>query len=114
MSAPKFYERKTFAVPAGAGAYAPERITFGAPSADVPARGLLGVTVLIESAPTGAEVELWLPKIGAAVPAVDADYFLFQTISASATVALASYPGAQIRVKSGGTAGDCDVSVSAD
>lgn len=113
MSAPQYRARVTFAVPAGAGSYAPERITFAPSSADVPASGLLGATVLIESAPAAAVVELFLLKVGGD-PTVDADYILFKTALTSETVALASYPGAQIRVKSGGTAGNCVVSASAD
>ncbi len=114
--AARYQDRQSFNVPATSGTYAPERITFGSASTNVIPDALLGLTSLLESAPTGATVEIWLPKLGAAVPATDADYFYSgdSHTSGRLTVPLASYPGAQIRVKSGGTAGAAVVDATAD
>ena len=114
--AARFSSRTSFAVPATSGTYAPERITFGSDNPSTPPDALLGLTSLLESAPAGAVVEVWLPKIGAAVPAADADYFFSgdSHTSGRITVPLASWPGAQIRVKSGGTAGTAVVNATAD
>ena len=62
-------------------------------------------------------VELWLPRIGATKGSmIDDDYkYSGKAFGASGaeTWALAGYPGAQIRVKSGGTGGTAVVSCSA-
>lgn len=115
--AARYKSRVSFTVPATAGQYAPERITFPETfsATTVPDVGLLGITALIESnAATGATLELWLPKIGAT--GIDADY-TFSGISASSGLlyqALASFPGAQLRAKSAGVAGAMVVSATAD
>lgn len=112
--AARFSERKSFAVPAGAGSYAPERITFGSASTSVPNAGLLGVTAVVESYPANAVLELWLLKIGGIV-GTDADYFLYKSITVGGeTWPLASYPSVQLRVKSGGTSGTMVVNATAD
>lgn len=112
--------RTSFTVPAGNGSYAPERITipnaFNAALSETTC--LLGVTALVEaSGASGAIVELWLPKVGNGVTTgIDADYTYsgnFLT-SGSLTWPLASYPGAQIRVKSVGSAGTTVVNATAD
>lgn len=113
MSAPSFVDRKTFVVPVTAGNYAPEVITFAASANGSVSPGLLGVTVLVEAAVAAAVIELWLLKVGGD-PTLNGSYFLHQTLANGQTVALASYPGAQIRVKSGGTAGNCTINASAD
>lgn len=113
--------RQTFAVPATSGQYAPERITFMPPAGPAGIRvdplDLVGVTALIESnTATGAVLELWLPKVGTVSPGVDADYvYSGKGITSGAeTWPLASYPGAQLRARSAGTAGSMAVSASAD
>jgi len=115
--AARFKTRSSFTVPATSGQYAPERITFPGTFASglVPDEGLLGLTALIESnTATGATLELWLPKIGAT--GIDADYTVTSTTATAGAInlALASYPGAQLRVKSGGSAGTMTVSATAD
>lgn len=116
----QFRDRATFAVPATSGQYAPERITFMPPAgpAGVPTFPILlaAVTALLESGPAGAVVELWLPKVGTTPPGVDADFtYTGKGITiGSETWLLASYPGAQLRVRSGGTAGAAVVSATAD
>lgn len=117
MAAAKEKYRQSFTVPETTDAYAPEFITFGkrTAGAQILEDGFTGVTVMVEQAVSGAIVELWLPKVGA-VDETD-DYFysgraLDEAISE--TWALASYPGAQLRVKSGGTEGSCVLNASAD
>ncbi len=126
-------------VPSVSGDYAEERITFGVCSynegsgtADV---SYLGVTALIEGGwPAGATVELWLPSVAdanvSAAGRANGNYFYAGLVLAqagtayaptgatasfgSATWPLAGYPGAQLRVKSGGIAGSVYLSATAD
>lgn len=120
MSYTKERYRVTFVCPAGAGSYAPERITFGATAANVSQDGFTGVTALIETvgAATGAILELWLPKVNpdSTTPLADSDYSNsgLSITSGAETWAFASYPGAQLRVKSAGVAGSVVVSASGD
>jgi len=109
--------RQSFTVPATSGSYAFERLTFG----DVPA-GVFplfyeGVTASVDTSIATMVVELWLPRVGSSAPRVNSDYkYSGQFIDAATgmeTWALAGYPGAQIRVKSGGTGGTAVVSASA-
>lgn len=95
-----------FAVPAGSGDYAPERITITSPES------LYGITVMIAAAPAAAVFELWLLKAGGA-PATDADFALYKNSTGGETWPLAGWHGAQIRVKSGGNAGNATLSVTA-
>jgi hypothetical protein len=109
-----FFGNKTFAVPATSGNYAPERLTF-CPTAGVGPLPLLGVTALLESGPAGTVLELWLLKFGG-TPATDADWvYSGKSITGGGeTWPLASFPGAQLRCKSGGTSGSAVVTASAD
>lgn len=109
--------RKTFN-PTSAG-YAPERITFGVVPVGVREDdGIGGITALIESTTTAATLEVWLPRVqdgttpASTIGVTDADYFYSgHTVSSGAfTYPLAAWPGAQLRVKSGGTAGAVTVS----
>lgn len=109
----QFESRATFTVPAGSGSYAPERIQLNSQTTGVISPRLSSVAVLVEVAVATAVAELWLLKAGAAAdPTNDANYFLFSTIS-STMLFLPSWRGAQIRVKSGGTAGNLTASVVA-
>ena len=110
---PLFRARTTFAVPATAGQYAPERITLASSSASIPSPELLGVTILIESAPASAAVELWLLRDGGD-PTNDSDYFAYKSTTSSETYPLASFAGAQIRAVSGGTGGNLVATATAD
>lgn len=110
---PKHVARVTFTVPATAGQYAPERIQLNSQSASVVTPTLLGATALIEAAPASAALELWLLRVNGD-PTNDADYHLYDSTTASKTWPLASFPGAQLRAKSGGTAGSMTVSATAD
>lgn len=110
-------KQRTFTVPATSGSYAFERETFGeVGSGQAPIR-IMGVTVSVDSTVAGMTVELWLPKaVGDRSTLVDGDYqYTGKSIGAtgSETWALADYPGAQIRVKSGGTSGSAVLSVTA-
>jgi hypothetical protein len=106
--------RASFTVPAGAGSYAPERIQFNSQSTAVLSQRLTAVTALVESAVATAVTELWLLKAGiSADPSSDANYFLAGTLTNGVQFLLSDWRGAQIRVKSGGTAGSHVVSASA-
>jgi hypothetical protein len=76
-----------------------------------------GVTASVYTTVAGMTCELWLPRIEATPGSlIDSDYqYTGKSIGAtgSETWALAGFPGGQIRVKSGGTAGSGVVSCSA-
>jgi len=112
--------RQDFTVPSASGSYAFERLTFGAVPADLPEDSFIGVTCVVESSVATSVVELWLPRIsgGTKHPStfIDSDYvYSGESIASSGgeTWALAGYPGAQIRVKSGGTGGTATISATA-
>lgn len=117
MAAAKESGDVTFNVPAASGSYAPERWTCGDVRAGMPWDAFQGVTVSVYATVAGMVVELWLPRFNATKGAmIDDDYhYAGKAIGAtgSETWALAAFPGAQIRVKSGGTAGAAVVSCSA-
>lgn len=108
----------SFTVPAASGSYAPERIAFGEVPAGVAPDSFQGVTAAVLETVASMVVELWLPRADVAGGAhLDTDYtYSGQALDAATgaeTFVLAGYPGAQIRVKSGGTAGTAVVSASA-
>lgn len=123
-------ERKAFMVPAVSGDYASERITFGDVVSGQSPESFLGVTALFEGTPpSGARLELWLPKApsgseghgdvtdddyyysGQCVLAVGSSAPTGDTASyASGTWALSGLTGAQLRVKSAGSGGEIGVS----
>jgi len=110
--------RQTFTVPAAAASYAFERIAFGERPAGLPPDSFQGVTVSVDTSVATMEVELWLPRVGVEGGAyIDSDYtYSGQKLSAATgatTFTLAGYPGAQIRVKSGGTGGTAIISATA-
>lgn len=121
-------------VPGTSGNYMEERITFGAVGVGELEQSFMGVTALLESAPASVVLELWLPKVtvgsNLASDRTDSDYFFSgyavypigtavtptgaQAASyGSATWSLAGYPGAQLRLKSGGVGGAAAFSGSA-
>lgn len=108
--------QQTFTVPATPGAYAPERIAFGEVAEGMPQDSFMGVTASVDGTVATMSVELWLPAVGASAPFVNSDYkYSGKSIGATGaeTWALAGYPGAQLRVKSGGTGGTGTVSATA-
>src|SRR3990167_307553 len=112
--------RQDFTVPAANGSYAFERLTFLAVSAGRPEVSFIWVTYVVEASVATSVVELWLPRIsgGTKHPStfIDSDFvYSVESIAASGaeTWALAGYPGAQIRVKSGGTGGTATISATA-
>lgn len=112
----KFSDHQSFTVPLTSGNYAPERVRLAGGNPLVNAPALLGVTALIESnTATSAVLELWLQQPGQD-PALDASYFNSgkSIVSGGETWPLASWPGAQLRAKSGGTAGAMVVDAIAD
>lgn len=109
-------KQQTFAVPATSGLYAPERCNLGIqPNVNTPNDTLLGVTALLQSGPASCVLELWLLQFNAD-PTADASYTNtgLNITAGSATWPLASWRGAQLRCKSGGTAGTATVTATAD
>jgi hypothetical protein len=107
---------KSFTLGAGVGTYAPERLNLCKASQNEAYQNLIGVTALIESGVATAVLELWLLKRGGD-PTNDAHFFntgKSLTASGAETWPLASWDGAQLRAKSGGTAGSLVVSATAD
>jgi hypothetical protein len=105
-----------FTVSAVADEYAPERLNLCKLTAAEAYESLIGVTALVEAGVAAAVVELWLLKRGGD-PADDAHFFNTGksiTASGSETWPLASWDGAQLRVKSGGTAGTLIACATAD
>jgi len=98
--------RQTFTVPATGGQYAPEVMDIGAVAS---AGGLLEFSALVEQLPATATVELWLPGVNQASSM--AAKSLATAVGLVDMVSLANWPGAQIKVKSGGTSGTGIVSV---
>ena len=106
------------------GAYAGERITFGVVAAGVrEPSGIGGVTVLVETTCAAATLELWLPRLAdsttpaSTISITDGDFFysghnIVGSANGSFTHPLAAWPGAQIRVKGGGTTGTVTVDAS--
>ena len=116
--------RQSFTVPAASGSYAFERITFVAVQAGMPEEAFLGVTAAVETVVADSVVELWLPRLMDSTTSpneyVDGDYkYSGQSFTSTAAIpgaetwTLAKYPGAQIRVKSGGTSGSAVIGASA-
>lgn len=118
--------RQAFNVPAVAGNYANERITFGAVGVGEIDQDFLAFTVLAEGPLVpGCTVELWLPRVADATvlasARTDTDYTNSGITPITAATAAAQtylgngggWVGAQVRVKSGGTAGVQGVSATA-
>jgi|GEM_PF-6301409 len=107
---------QSFTVPVTSGSYAPERLTFG-DQTGVLSPGYDGVTVHVHASVATMVVELWLPRVGAVAPYVNSDYkYSGEALAAdtgSKNYLLSGYPGAQFRVRSGGTAGAAELSASA-
>lgn len=122
-------------VPPVAGDYASERITFGPDSTGMPDGSFCGITALIENgAPALVTVELWLAQVAdsqvSGSDRTDLQYHYSGLVLAPAGVAyaptgatasfgsatwpLAGWPGAQLRVKSGGSSGQMYLSATAD
>jgi len=110
--------KMSFTVPAASGSYAPERIAFGEVKSGQAPDSFQGVTAAVLTTVASATVELWLPRVDIAGGThLDTDYtYSGQALDAATgaeTFVLAGWPGAQIRVKSGGSAGTMVVSASA-
>jgi hypothetical protein len=126
--------RVTATVPAVSGDYANERIEFGDVGSGQYGQSFMGVTALIEQIPASARVELWLPKVADAslnaADRTDSDFFYAGLVLVPARVAytatgetasygsaswpLCGYPGAQLRIRSGGIGGSAVISATAD
>ncbi len=125
--------RSVVTVPATVGDYGTS-VDIGKPGSGQAQGSFRGVTVLIENIPALARVELWLPSVadtttGAASSFTDSNYFYAGLVCTPARTAysatgetasqgsanwlLSGYPGAQLRVRSGGSAGTGTISWSA-
>ena len=109
---------QTFTVPAASGSYAFERIAFGEVKAGQAPEMFEGITASVYTSVATMVVELWLGRVGITSGAhIDTDYtYSGQALDAATgmeTWALAGWPCAQIRVKSGGTGGSAVVSATA-
>lgn len=116
MSVRKEGYKVNFTVPATSGSYAPERIAFGEVKEGMAKESFQGVTASVDATVATMVVELWLPAFDADYPFIDGDYQYsgkYVGATGAETWALAGYPGAQIRVKSGGTSGTATVSATA-
>lgn len=118
--------RQTFTVPAASGSYAPERLTFGEKKSGMAWDSFQGVTASVDASGsvTSMVVELWLPRVwkegdttATDGSRLDSDYsysgLALDAATGAETWALAGWPGAQIRVKSGGTGGTASISACA-
>jgi hypothetical protein len=113
--------RITANVPNISGDYATETIVFGAVgSPGTQEQSFMGVTALFEGSLAGASLELWLPHVTdptvTKAAQINVDYFFSGksiVTTGAETWPLAGYPGAMIRVKSGGPGGAIKVSASA-
>lgn len=107
-------------VPSVSGQYAEEVITFGPVGVGDTEEYYREIGVLVENLVAGAVVELWLAKVTPsgtlASDRAFGDYFNSSLTPLSTQAfqkwALGAWPGAQVRVKSGGTAGIMAVSAS--
>ncbi len=108
--------RQAFTVPAVSGNYAPEVITFGPTPSGTNVSFFREITAIVEGANlSGATVELWLAQIPDSSTGADgrtpgnywnATSTAFPSMTTTGVAQrwqLSAWPGAQIRVKSGGT-----------
>lgn len=132
----KTQHRLTISLTNVSGDYGDAVMTIGKVGAGEAEQSYTAVTVLIEgNPPAGSSVELWLPRVtGGDKAASDRDdgadyYFAGQVVwparaaagsstgitnsFGSGTFSLAGYPGAQLRARSGGSAGPITISASA-
>lgn len=109
-------QSQSFTIPAGAGTYAPERIYVCRGDLGLRGMTIARITALVTQLVATAVLELWMLKDGAD-PSLDASYFLYSAIANGAALGGATLDvatsHAQLRAKSGGTAGTLNVSVKA-
>jgi hypothetical protein len=120
QSAKEMY-RVTFQVPAISGNYATETITFGKAQPGQSVQYFREVSALVEQAIlAGAVVELWLPQVPDGTVSAEQEgpgTYWNTNVTPLSTQALgrwqiSAWPGAQLRVKSGGVGGALTVSAS--
>jgi hypothetical protein len=103
--------RQTFAVPVTNGNYAPETIDITDGSA---ASGIFEVSVLLESIPASAAIELWLLRRDGAT-GTPGDWVFAKSWTAVGLqdiVMVSQWRGAEIRARSGGSSGNAVVSAT--
>ena len=103
--------RTTFTIPGTATNYAAEKLDITAGAAK---SGVQEISILIESLPASAAIELWLCRHGGD-PSNASHYALaksYTAIGLQDVVAVSSWRGAELRGKSGGTGGSAVVSAT--
>ena len=104
---------QTFTVPGGAGSYAPEVIQFRQQQERGTHDDVSELTLMIESLPATAEIEVDLLRPGGNPDGGDAHYLLavqsHNTVGLKAILQLAAWKGGRVRAKSGGTGGNAVV-----
>jgi hypothetical protein len=106
----------TFAIPAGAGAFAPEILYLAYENSAKAAPDLVSeMSAVLETLPAGASLEVDILKVGGD-PAVDADYNIavrvWNALGLQTLFQLAKWRGVRVRGKSDGTAGNLTLDLS--
>ena len=103
--------RATLTIPGTATNYAPEKLDITALAAK---SGVQEISILIESLPATAAIELWLLRHGGD-PSNSSHFALaksYNTVGLQDIVSLSKWKGAELRGKSGGTGGSAVVSAT--
>jgi len=105
--------RETFAVPIGAGDYAPEVLYLSLSGAAEALDFVNEYEGLCEALPTDAELYVEVLRLDGDI-AEPTDWFVLETIGATGMTSIDPHLGWKMRVraKSGGTAGDADFSLA--
>jgi hypothetical protein len=107
-------KRHTFAIPEGAGDYAPVDLVLNEGGGDRP---VYDCSVLVEALPATATVEVWLLRVGGDFD-TEAHWINsgvdYDAVGLQSLLQLGAWAGVKLRGKSGGTDGDATISVSWD
>jgi hypothetical protein len=107
-------KRHTFAIPADADEYAPTELMLDEGAGDRP---IYDLSVLVESLPADAVIEVWLLRVGGTA-GTEGHWInsgtAYDAVGLGALLMLGAWPGVKLRGKSGGTAGNSIISASWD
>jgi len=107
-------KRHTFAIPAGAGDYAPTELVLDEGSGD---SRVYDCSVLIESLPASSGLEVWLLRVDGDPDEEDdwiASGVVYEEAGLGTLLQLGAWSGVKLRGVSGGTSGSLVASVSWD